>query len=196
MCRGCRTAAFRRRAAQRGEVGRAAAARGRTSRGKRRGAGWNFLGAIHGVSCCWALALPCAMARTSWEREAAAPCYWGRRASLSSVGRRARSRELAPRGEQGGRSAACHGQQREGGRDGRHGSSFSAPRKRGVLLQGYRAQGAEGRPGERGQRPGRSSATWGLGARLPACCRVGGMGELLRERRRQGGRMAVAAGKN
>ena len=81
----------------------------------------------------------------------------------------------------------------EGGRDGRHGSSFSAPRKRGVLLQGYRAQGAEGRPGERGQRPGRSSATWGLGARLPACCRVGGMGELLRERRRQGGRMAVAA---
>jgi hypothetical protein len=107
------TAAFRRGAAQRGEVGRAAAARGRTSRGKRRGVGWNFLGAIHGVSCCWALALPCAMARTSWEREAAAPCYWGRRASLSSVGRRARSRELAPRGEQGGHSAAYHGQQRE-----------------------------------------------------------------------------------
>jgi hypothetical protein len=96
------------------------------------------------------------MARPSWEREAAAPCYWGRRASLSSVGRRARSRELAPRGEQGGRSAACHGQQREGGRDGRHGSSFNAPRKRGVLLQGYRAQGSEGRPGERGQHPGRS----------------------------------------
>ncbi|PWZ37654.1 hypothetical protein Zm00014a_006592 [Zea mays] len=82
------------------------------------------------------------MARTSWEREAAAPCYWGRRASLSSVGRRARSKELAPRGEQGGHSAAYHGRQREGGRDGRHGSSFSAPRKRGVLLVFHGRNGA------------------------------------------------------
>jgi hypothetical protein len=41
------------------------------------------------------------------------------------------SRERAPGGGQGGRSAARHGQQRERGRDGRHGSSsaerFSTP---------------------------------------------------------------------
>jgi hypothetical protein len=48
--------------------------------------------------------------------------------------------------------------------------------RRSALLQGRRAQGVEGRPWERGQRPRRSSAAWGLGARLPACCCVGGMG--------------------
>ncbi|PWZ23048.1 hypothetical protein Zm00014a_028150 [Zea mays] len=110
------------------------------------------------------------MVRTSWEREAAAPCYWGRRASLSSIGRRARSRELAPRGEQGGHSAAYHGQQREGGRDGCHGKE-----SRRVELLGAGHGGEQGVGGH-----GRSScheeegALGGLEAPAPCCSRSPG----------------------
>jgi hypothetical protein len=77
-----------------------------------------------GRKLSWASVLPCAMARPSWEREAAAPRYWGRRASLQ--GCRAPGAEGQPweRGQRPGRKGAelhaCWGRRPPAARGGRN----------------------------------------------------------------------------
>jgi hypothetical protein len=109
--------------------------------------------------------------RDEEQKEAQGPAAMGR--EELSCWRSRRCNLERSRGRKGKicRGAACS-RKKKGRSDGRHGRSFSAPRKKGVLLQGRRAQGAEGRSCERGQRPGRSPTAWELGAQLPTCCRA------------------------